>query len=301
VNALTPYVGYTGSLKVSGNVGVKGEEVDDTGMTAFTDGPNPSGNSSAGAAQDMSWYLKGVDPECRQAPPAGVANACGIHIHEGTSCYVGAGGHYWNNSLFQDDPWSIVTYRTWWGYAYENSEAVLTGLDNNAVNGHTLIVHDVTGARVACGIIVPKKEIVNAFVPYYSYTGPLNVSGTVLVEGQGVLANALQELHWRLDGVDPDCASGPGNASNSCGVHIHEGMDCVSNAGGHYWNKTAHSADPLATISYTAKKWWGKWYAKDYNVNVVTGLTNFDTLGHTLIVHDFTGARVACGILNIAV
>lgn len=163
-----------------------------------------------------------------------------------------------------------------------------------------MIVHDVTGARVACGIVAPQKEIVNAFVAYFSYTGSLEVSGSVFVEGNGVLAEASQELHWILYGVDPACASGPGDAGNSCGVHIHTGMDCTSNAGGHYWNSTAISEDPWATISYTTKNFLGKDYAFAYNVQVVTGLTNFDTLGHTLIVHDYTGARIACGILNIA-
>jgi hypothetical protein len=286
VSAFAPYAGYKGSLKVEGKIGVVGDDVEDA------------------HAQDLQWALSGMDPNCSEAPPADIANACGIHIHEGHSCYTVAGGHYWDRADYQVDPWVSVTYSSWkfpWSsYAYEHSEVVTTGLANHDVNGRTMIVHDATGARVACGILAPEKEIVNAFVPYFSYSGSLKVSGTVFVEGQGVLTEASQELHWILYGVDPDCNNGRGDAGNSCGVHIHTGMDCTSDAKGHFWNATAISDDPWATVSYTTKSFWGQTYAADFYVNVVTGVSNFDTLGHTLIVHDYTGRRIACGILNIA-
>lgn len=287
VNGFVPYVGYTGDLKVDGKVDAGGEEVDD----AF--------------AQDLSWYLQGVDPECSQAPQPDVSNACGIHIHAGMSCYANADGHYWNETEFPEDPWKSVVYKSWsnpWGvFAWQHSEAVITGLQNSAANGHTMIVHDATGARVACGILAPQTEIVNAFVPYFSYSGSLRVSGTVVAQGGRVLDKANQNLAWVLFGVDPACKNGPGEAGNSCGVHIHAGMDCTSDALGHYWNTTSISDDPWKTISYNAfdSLVFGT-MAFNYNVEVVTGLSNFNTLGHTLIVHDYTGARIACGILNIA-
>merc|ERR1712224_968596 len=75
-------------------------------------------------------------------------------------------------------------------------------------------------------------------------------------------------------------------------LHIHAGMGCTSDALGHYWNTTSISDDPGKTISYNAfdSLVFGT-MAFNYNVEVVTGLSNFNTLGHTLIVHDYTGAR----------
>jgi len=197
-----------------------------------------------------------------------------------------------------------LVYKTWrtpfGGFTYDGNELVVTGLENSAVNGHTMIVHDVTGARVACGIIAPKQEVVNAFVPYYSYQGNLHVSGSVLVSSKGVLEEAAQVLQWTLKGVDPACGSVPSGVDNACGVHIHQGMDCTSNALGHYYNETSIDKDPWLAITYKTIKFFGTYYAIESNAPVVTGLTNFDVLGHTIIVHDSTGARIACGILNIA-
>merc|ERR1712048_614267 len=185
------------------------------------------------------------------------------------------------------------TWRSPFGdFTYDGNELVGTGLENSAVNGHTMIIHDVTGARVACGIIAPKQEIVNAFVPYYSYHGNLQVSGSVLVSSKGVLGEAAQVLQWTLAGVDPACEAVPSGVDNACGVHIHQGMDCTSNALGHYYNETSISKDPWLAITYKAiKSFFGTYYAIESNAHVVTGLTSFDVLGHTMIVHDSTGAR----------
>jgi hypothetical protein len=256
------------------------------------------------AGQDLKWFLNGVDPACNMRPPEDVPNACGIHIHEGMSCYANAGGHYWNKSTYEEDPWTPVIYKTWrspfGSFTYDGNELVVTGLENSDVNGHTMIVHDVTGARVACGIIAPKQEIVNAFVPYFSYQGDLRVSGTVLVGSTGVLGEAAQVLQWMLQGVDPACKSVPSGVPNACGVHIHQGMDCTSDALGHFYNQTSIGEDPWLAITYKARKFFGTYHAIEKNAPVVTGLTGFDVLGHTMIVHDSQGARIACGILNIA-
>merc|ERR1719191_144296 len=114
-----------------------------------------------------------------------------------------------------------------------------------------MIVHDYTGGRIACGIISPHAEVANAFVKYYTYGGDLEVFGWVKVGGSGVLEEASQELSWQLAGVDPACQTAPGPSANpnACGIHIHVGMDCTSNAGGHYY---AVSSDPWTTVKYTA-------------------------------------------------
>ena len=45
-----------------------------------------------------------------------------------------------------------------------------------------------------------------------------------------------QSFYYSLTGVDPACSSGAGTAGNSCGIHIHSGTSCTSDAGGHLYN-----------------------------------------------------------------
>jgi hypothetical protein len=131
------------------------------------------------------------------------------------------------------------------------------------------------------------KLKVDDFVPYFSYEGDLAVKGKVNSEG----LTAGQKLSWDLAGMDPKCEGGPGDKPNSCGVHIHKGQSCKEDALGHYY---ATPEDPWKTITYTSKN--GK--ASGKNVEVTTDLTNADVMGRTFIVHNFEGARVACGILK---
>jgi len=283
--AFTPYFNYRGNLNVQGIIAVQGSGLVDT------------------ATQTLSWQLMGLDPRCKTTPE-GVANACGIHIHQGVSCYEDAGGHYWNKSLIDNDPWASVTYQTRrfasHFYAMAVGVEVVTGLTNFDVLGHTMIVHDYTGARVACGIIIPHKLAVPAFTPYFSYTGDLKVEGAMAVSGMGAADAAGQTLAWSVKGVDPRCSSGANSEyANSCGIHIHVGTDCTSDAFGHYWNTTTYSDDPWSVIGYTSHKWFGTAvYAWEKQAPVVTGFQNSLVNGHTMIVHDYTGGRIACGIIS---
>lgn len=133
----------------------------------------------------------------------------------------------------------------------------------------------------------PSKLKVDAFGPYFNYAGDLAVKGKVDVEG----SSDGQKLSWNLAGLDPKCEAGPGAKPNSCGVHIHKGQSCKEDALGHYF---ATAEDPWKTVTYTSKN--GK--ASSNNVKVTTELTNADVMGRTFIVHDFEGARVACGTLQ---
>jgi len=284
VVAFTPYFNYKGTIKTQGTMSVKGTSLLKT------------------ATQTLSWELTGLDPDCKTTPE-GVKNACGIHIHEGTSCYEDAGGHYWDKNLINPDPWTKVTYKTlsWFTqcYATEKGVDVVTGLTNFDVLGHTMIVHDHTGARVACGVITPYMLAVPAFTPYFDYTGYLEVTGSMAVSGPGVADSAGQTLSWELKGVDPRCKEGAGvGIKNSCGVHIHAGKNCSSDALGHYWNKTTLKDDPWSSVGYTSVSWFlSDVYAWERARPVVTGLENSLVNGHTMIVHDYDGGRIGCGII----
>ena len=67
------------------------------------------------------------------------------------------------------------------------------------------------------------------------------VEGTV---GPMTTAGTTQTAWFSLTGVDSDCSSGADPATaNSCGIHIHEGVSCTSNAGGHYFTELV-TTDP---------------------------------------------------------
>ena len=183
-----------------------------------------------------------------------------------------------------------------------------TGLSSGHVDGKAFIVHDYTGARIACALLStsPVSDTgtgvadlsvlsVTSFVPYFDYTGNLAVSGTV---EPVITALTTQAFAYYLSGVDPDCASGPGSAANSCGVHIHTGISCTDNAGGHYFVSPV-TTDPWTTVIYTATTdgtGAGTFAMGSHSVD--TGGTSADVDGRAFIIHDFLGGRIACGLLG---
>merc|ERR1712139_499833 len=102
------------------------------------------------------WFdMAGLEVENCKSAPAGVANACGIHIHEGMTCDDAAavGGHYYNKDSIVSDPWSPVTYTVKEdGTASGNIQSIEIG-EGQDIAGRALVVHDSTGARVACALL----------------------------------------------------------------------------------------------------------------------------------------------------
>jgi len=135
----------------------------------------------ASAFQVMTYKLRGTDPDCGVNPPAGVENACGIHIHVGRDCTDASsiGGHFWNKSTSSSDPWQNVTYHTLGSEASVETNPVIvhTGLTSKEIEGRVVVVHDATGARVACSPLT--KLLASGFVPYPGYKGSLLVTGMV--------------------------------------------------------------------------------------------------------------------------
>jgi hypothetical protein len=172
-----PYFSYEGDLEVKGSGSISTDEK----------------NSENLPQQILSFRLTGVDPKC-DSVPEGVGNACGIHIHAGMSCGGDALGHYWNKNEIEVDPWKHVTYKTEHGQAQIKGESVITGLTPLEVSGHTVIVHDHTGARIACGIIGGSASSTTKLFELngYAISGPLPVAAlTALVCGSLVAAVAF--------------------------------------------------------------------------------------------------------------
>ena len=128
------------------------------------------------------------------------------------------------------------------------------------------------------------------FVKYYDYEGSLETAGTVTVTTDGT----SQTLTYSLPtGTDVGCAAGAGSADNSCGVHIHSGMTCTDDAGGHWYDDETITEDPWASITYFV----GSGTAGP----VDTGLAASDLVGRALIIHDYSGGRIACALLTVTV
>merc|ERR1719203_2020608 len=155
-----------------------------------------------------------------------------------------------------------------------------------------MVVHDATGARVACSRIRSEVGIVALdvaeFKKYPGYEGELAVSGSVSIQQVGEKA---QVLMYTLIGADGECSTtNRPTEANGCGIHIHQGTDC-SNADdirGHHWDKDKFPEARWKYIEYVGDETIGTTHA------VKTGLPVKDIQSRTLVVHDFKGARIAC-------
>lgn len=99
--------------------------------------------------------MHGLEAQLCATPPEGVGNACGIHIHSGSTCddASGVGGHYYHGDLAAD-PWSPVVYTPdAFGDSTSFGTSIAIGQTLSDVVGRAIVVHDHTGGRVACGII----------------------------------------------------------------------------------------------------------------------------------------------------
>ena len=277
VGELTPYFDYRGSLQVRGRATVAQIDQELT---------------------ELSYWLTGVDPLCALEPSPNHSNSCGVHVHEGTSCSADALGHFYNGEI---DPWKRINYA---GNSTNNefiiqtssvsgSKLVKTLLEEHASDTRTLIVHDFYGKRVACGKITASMDAIDcsadSFDPYFTYSGNLTIHGRMTMR----TVNGKSAMVYHLSGFDPECSSGPGNSPNSCGVHIHRGRSCSGDALGHFYN---HAADPWMNVS-----------PEPFNSSEITlvgssiintGFSAHQADGHTLIVHDYSGARVACALVQ---
>ena len=114
---------------------------------------------SIGYGRDMTIKLdiQGVAADCSATMMYPDANACGIHIHEGTTCNSAdfVGGHFWSPAKFSSDPWETVQYHS---TASGRSSFEITldggnGYGTDINHGHAFIIHDTTGKRIGCGLL----------------------------------------------------------------------------------------------------------------------------------------------------
>lgn len=276
VSSFSAYPGYTGTLMSAGSALI----------------------ASGFGKQTLSWiFQSGLDTRCSEACTA--ANCCGVHIHVGFDCTDAStiGGHWWNSNALEADPWQTIMYNTTGGMpSVASGIEVDTQLSTAHINNRALVIHDFTGVRIACGNIkMPvSAAIVSSFSLYPGSSSSLTVDGVMSV----ISYKGTQTLSWSLTGLDTDCENAC-TATNCCGVHIHVGTDCndASTIGGHYWDSSDYTTDPWATVMYNSSN---DSSSADSWVAVATGLDAGEVLGRAMVIHDATGARIACGIIQLA-
>ncbi|KAJ1453340.1 hypothetical protein M885DRAFT_498641 [Pelagophyceae sp. CCMP2097] len=144
------------------------------------------------------------------------------------------------------------------------------------------------GAFGSTGDLV-EEFLFSDFEPYFGYTGSLAAAGT----GDGAtFASGYVDFAYVLAGLDPDCETGASTAANSCGIHIHEGTSCDADGLGHFYDPLAVSVDPWASVVYAPDS---SGNVEEIKIGVVIGYTA--VVGRVMIVHDFSGARIACAAI----
>ena len=114
---------------------------------------------------------------------------------------------------------------------------------------------------------------------------------THLPDGNG--AGSVQ-LSAVLVNADPRCSEYSA-APNGCGIHIHSGYDCADadTIGGHLY---AAEPDPWSSVTYQVHG--GPGSVATAGTMVPVGMSAEDLIGRAFVVHDFDGARIACGYVS---
>lgn len=264
-----------------------------------------------GTRISLDWDLTGADANCGFAPlPNGqISNDCGVHIHTKNSCDEDAGPHFWKPEG-ADDPWTNIHYTvsaalkrsvTTLGMSIAKRVHINAGITMDDALGRAVVIHDIDGTRIACGILLSKDQLdkaplqVKSFMPYPGYTGPLRVIGSMHI---ATMEN-VQYLSWDFHGGDHNCGITTypnGRVSNDCGVHIHVGRTCdvADEVGGHYYHT---SVDPWTHVHYSS--YGGKAISSSDRVEAMLSAFGISgIIGRAVVVHDLEGKRIACGLIS---
>jgi predicted DNA-binding protein with PD1-like motif len=229
--------------------------------------------------------------------PSGTNSSCGVHIHSGTGCAdsTAQGGHFFQSAT---DPWALVGYSTTSATGTATFDAALVGtVDTTKIPNKPVVVHDKTGARVACGVLKRNADHVHG-----TYGGELSaygagskVSGHVaiaVVDDRLFLTGDAKDLEKSL--VDGAGGCDPSGTNNSCGVHIHSGTGCADSTaqGGHFFQS---ATDPWALVGYSTTSATG---AASFH-GILKGTVDTAKIGNKpFVVHNKGGGRVACGMIE---
>jgi hypothetical protein len=157
-----------------------------------------------------------------------------------------------------------------------------------------------------------KWTAVSSLSPYPGFTGDPVEGGVELS-----FHNNAVNISYQLKNIDRQCSNPDKATPNSCGIHIHEGKSCddATKVGGHYYNKDLLTTDPWAAIIYgdEAVKQFEKNSGLFGGVNnlffrtavgrskpIEIGFTFDETVGRTVVLHNYKGNRVTCNVIPSA-
>ena len=144
----------------------------------------------------------------------------GIHVHTGVTCDDAGdvGGHYFPN--MSSDPWAGSDSPTW-SSDTEGTSIVqftipsfsLTRL--NPVANRAVVVHDSSGVRIACGVLLSTVGEVVTLGPYPGNTVDTDqIHGTLIVTSVSAGTSKVN-IMGTVTHVEESCTN--------CGLHIHTG------------------------------------------------------------------------------
>jgi hypothetical protein len=250
----------------------------------------------------------------------GVASG-GLHIHSGRSCDTpeGVGGHYWSD-LSVSDPWVTTTYAGD-GTNAKGSFVVNSGYTYGSNVGRTVVVHNGSGEKIACGILQGTRAGVHIHAGttcetagevgghYWKdaaapdpWTGSTisaddsTAKDLVTIMSGYQFADNIKHAVVVHSAADPAVRIGCGVLYASASLHIHTGEACndANAVGGHYWNPEVYGdEDPWSDIAIPVKSDG----TSKGTFELSTGYTYGRNIGHSVVVHAPGGARVGCGVL----
>lgn len=239
----------------------------------------PEGTVTLTPGNRFSWSLSGLE---------GSASG-GIHIHANSDCGA-PGGHHWDSVTFPSaDPWVATKWVSdadggaTGGFDVDELAGAF-GFDANS--GHVVVVHDASGAKVACGVLgaysTDEVEVKAKLALYPEMEWAAPPQGSITLSSTA----STNVFSWDLYDLEP---------STTGGVHAHVGYSCET-AGGHLFSEGA--AD-----YWTAVQWESD--ASGVSQGSVD-LSEFDEavsfeehLQRTVVVHWANGSRAACGELAV--
>ena len=269
---LERYPGYEGELSINGII-----------VTTAT-----SENTIEAAA-----LLTGLEPRLEG----------GFHIHEGFSCdeAAGVGGHFFPGII---DPWK-ATATPPAVYTADATGAAQVALQvesfslysTRAVSGRAWVLHLASDpkTRIGCGVIGAEDGFEYGLIAQLGpYPGTLgDVSGTFVLSSA---ANSDElTVTGLIGGLEPMVIGG---------WHIHEGFTCDNaiKVGGHFYSGLP--IDPWNVSHYSKTAWQSNMKGTAVvNGFVVDGFSAQPTMtravaGRALVVHEPSGKRIACGIIE---
>eukprot|EP00413_Alexandrium_margalefii_P019761 CAMPEP_0204533988 /NCGR_PEP_ID=MMETSP0661-20131031/12612_1 /ASSEMBLY_ACC=CAM_ASM_000606 /TAXON_ID=109239 /ORGANISM="Alexandrium margalefi, Strain AMGDE01CS-322" /LENGTH=852 /DNA_ID=CAMNT_0051540413 /DNA_START=76 /DNA_END=2634 /DNA_ORIENTATION=- len=211
------------------------------------------------------------------------STTAGFHIHTGNSCDKNAGvlGHYYEG--MSSDPWSTT-------YTSDSSGVAQISLPMSGfslyadmpVMGRTVVVHS-SSAKIGCGLIGIAETLVATVGAYPGYSGAAP-SGTIAVTAT---TSGIQ-----MQGVVTGLP-----ASTTGGFHIHSGFACTVDAdvGGHYFE--GMTSDPWST-TYTSDAQGVASITLPVASFTLSG--SYPVAGRTVVLHDGSGVKIGCGLLQVS-